>query len=40
MKYCHLCNMMDLENIILSKVRERQTYDITYIWSLKINRNE
>ena len=26
---------MDLETVILSEVRERQIYDIAYIWSLK-----
>ena len=35
---------MDLENIILSKVkseRERQIpYDITYVWNLKHDTNE
>ena len=31
----------DLETIILSEVRERQvSYDITYIWNLKIDTNE
>ena len=32
---------MDLEIIILSKVRERQiSYDITYMWNLKNNKTE
>ena len=32
---------MDLENITLSAVRQRQIlYDITYMWSLKNNTNE
>ena len=32
---------MDLENIILSEVRERQKlFDITYMWNLKNNTNE
>ena len=32
---------MDLEIIILSKVRERQiSYDITYMWNLKNNNTE
>ena len=32
---------MDLENIILSEVKTRQSlYDITYIWDLKNNTNE
>ena len=26
---------MDLEIIIVSEVRERQIYDITYLWNLK-----
>ena len=26
---------MDLEILMLSEVRERQIYDITYIWNLK-----
>ena len=28
---------MDLEILMLSEVRERQIYDITYIWNLKKN---
>ena len=32
---------MDLEIIILSEVRERQTpCDITYMWNLKYDKNE
>ena len=31
---------MDLEIIILSEVRERQIYDITYMWNLKYDTNE
>ena len=31
---------MALEIIILSEVRERQIYDITYRWNLKNNTNE
>ena len=32
---------MDLENIILSEVKTRQSlHDITYIWDLKNNTNE
>ena len=30
----------DLEIIILSEVRQRQTYYITYMWSLKNDTNE
>ena len=34
-------NRMDIENIILSKARQRQILcDITYKWSLKNNTNE
>ena len=34
-------HLNDLENIILSEVRERQIlYDITYMWNLKNNTNE
>ena len=32
---------VDLENIILREVRQRQIlYDITYMWNLKNNTNE
>ena len=31
---------MDLEIIILSEVRERQIYDIAYMWNLKRGTNE
>ena len=31
---------MDLEIIILSEVRERQIYAITYVWNLKKDTNE
>ena len=31
---------IDLEIIILSKVRERQIYDITNMWNLKYDTNE
>ena len=31
---------MDLEVIILSEVRQRQLYDITYMWNLKNSTNE
>ena len=32
---------MDLENIVLSEVRQRQIlYNITYIWNLKNNTSE
>ena len=31
---------MDLENIILSEVRERQVSYITFMWNLKNNINE
>ena len=31
---------MDLEIIIVSEVRERQIYDITYLWNLKFDTNE
>ena len=31
---------IDLEIIILSKVRERQIYDITNMWNLKYDPNE
>ena len=31
---------MDLETIILSEVRQRQIYDITYMWNLKNDTNE
>ena len=31
---------MDLEIIILSKVNQRQIYDITYMWNLKNDPNE
>ena len=32
---------MNLENIMLSEVRQRQTlYDRAYMWNLKINTNE
>ena len=31
---------MDLENIMLSEIRQRQIlYDITYMWNLKIQMN-
>ena len=30
---------MDLEMIILSEVRQRQIYDITYMWNLKNRTN-
>ena len=30
---------MDLETIILSEVRQRQIYDITYMWNLKNRTN-
>lgn len=32
---------MDLENIVISEVRESQgLYDIAYMWNLRSNRNE
>ena len=31
---------VDLEVLILSKVRQRQIYDITYMWNLKNDVNE
>ena len=30
---------MDPEIIILNEVRERQVYDITYLWNLKYDTN-
>ena len=31
---------MDLEIVILSEVRQRKTYDTTYMWNLKNGTNE
>ena len=31
---------INVEIIIVSEVRERQTYDITYLWNLKYDTNE
>ena len=31
---------VDLEISILSEVRQRKTYDITYMWNIKYNTNQ